>query len=162
MGVVALNQKSLMTVSSSFVTLIFFSYLFKVFCFSSISTILLSGGQRRTTCILVESLKKSEAVYKSSSTTFISMIPDNLEHDDGKVDRNSTIYRKKDVMLNVAKQALSEAYSVKLPKGMENPVLTVKEQVIADRMKQSLEEDPTKTDLDLLKEELRKIIEKMG
>jgi hypothetical protein len=93
---------------------------------------------------------------------FITMTQDSVEGADGKSDHNSTIYKKKDVMLNVAKQTLSEAYSVKLPKGMENPVLTLKEQVISDRIKQSLEEDPTKTDLDLLKEELRKIIEKMG
>jgi hypothetical protein len=93
---------------------------------------------------------------------YITMTQDCVESDDGKTDKNSTIYRKKDVMLNVAKQTVSEAYSVKLPKGMENPVLTVKEQVISDRIKQSLEEDPTKTDLDLLKEELRKIIEKLG
>lgn len=93
---------------------------------------------------------------------FITMTQDCVDGNDGKSDQNSTIYTREDVMLRVAKQTLSGAYSVKLPKGMDNPVLTVKEQVISDRIKQSLEEDPTKTDLDLLKEELRKIIEKMG
>ena len=74
--------------------------------------------------------------------------------------QNSTSYSKKEVMLNVAKQS-STAYSVQLPKGMSYPVLTAKEQVVADRVKLSLEENPNKSDLDLLKEELRKIIERM-
>jgi hypothetical protein len=73
---------------------------------------------------------------------------------------NGTSYSKKEVMLNVAKQS-SAAYKVQLPKGMSYPVLTKKEQVVADRVKQSLEENPNKSDLDLLKEELRKIIEKL-
>lgn len=76
--------------------------------------------------------------------------------------RSYANYSKKDVMLNVAKQSVSAAYRVELPKGMSYPTLTAKEQVIADRMRESLKEDSSKTDLDLLKEELRKIIEKLG
>lgn len=76
--------------------------------------------------------------------------------------QTSATYSKKDVMLNVAKQNPSAAYRVQLPKGMSFPTLTAKEQIIADRVKESLKEDSSKTDLDLLKEELRKIIEKLG
>lgn len=101
-------------------------------------------------------------------------------------------YSKKQVMLNVAKQGPSEAYRVKLPKGdnchtspyyyydsplcrhtfyqhfhhhykgMELPTLSKKEQVVSDRRKESLELDSTKSDLDLMKEELQKIIDKMS
>lgn len=75
---------------------------------------------------------------------------------------NGTSYSKKDVMLNVAKQSSSAAYRVQLPKGMEFPTLTPKQQIVADRMRESLKVDSTKSDLDLLKEELRIIIEKLG
>lgn len=78
--------------------------------------------------------------------------------------RNQTYanYSKKDVMLNVAKQSPSAAYRVELPKGMNYPTLTAKEQIVADRVRESLKEDSSKTDLDLLKEELRIMIEKLG
>lgn len=93
----------------------------------------------------------------------ISVTQIDAENTDGEepiIRQNGTSYSKKEVMLNVAKQP-SAAYKVQLPKGMSYPVLTKKEQVVADRVKQSLEENPNKSDLDLLKEELRKIIEKL-
>jgi hypothetical protein len=93
----------------------------------------------------------------------ISVTKSDAENTDGEeptIKQNGTSYSKKEVMLNVAKQP-SAAYKVQLPKGMSYPVLTKKEQVVADRVKQSLEENPNKSDLDLLKEELRKIIEKL-
>ena len=73
--------------------------------------------------------------------------------------RNGTSYSKKDVMLNVAKQAPSAAYRVQLPKGMEYPTLSPQQQVVEDRRKASLEKEPGKSDLDLLKEELQRIID---
>lgn len=45
---------------------------------------------------------------------------------------------------------------------MELPTLSKKEQVVSDRRKESLELDSTKSDLDLMKEELQKIIDKMS
>lgn len=93
----------------------------------------------------------------------ISVTQSDAEYTDGEepiIKQNGTSYSKKEVMLNVAKQP-SAAYKVQLPKGMSYPVLSKKEQVVADRVKQSLEENPNKSDLDLLKEELRKIIEKL-
>jgi hypothetical protein len=151
--------------SCSVVSLILVSQLFTVLSLSSISssaTIVRSRVQRLTSYGQQKRPNQNLSLNRINRSMCITMTQDCVEGDDGKTDKNSTIYRKKDVMLNVAKQTVSEAYSVKLPKGMENPVLTVKEQVISDRIKQSLEEDPTKTDLDLLKEELRKIIEKLG
>ena len=76
---------------------------------------------------------------------------------------NGTSYSRKDVMLNVAKQAPSAgaAYRVQLPKGMEYPTLTPKQQIVADRMRESLKQDSGKSDLDLLKEELKKIIDNL-
>ena len=62
----------------------------------------------------------------------------------------------------VAKQEPSAAYRVQLPKGMDYPTLTPKQQIVADRMRESLKQDSGKSDLDLLKEELRIIIEKLG
>ena len=83
-------------------------------------------------------------------------------HDLVSSETNSTLYSRKEVMLNVAKQTPSTAYRVQLPKGMEYPTLTAKQQIVADRMRESLKEDSSKSDLDLLKEELRMIIERLG
>ena len=73
--------------------------------------------------------------------------------------QNGASYSKKEVMLNVAKQTPSEAYRVQLPKGMEYPTLSPQQQVVEDRRKAALEKEPGKSDLDLLKEELQRIID---
>jgi hypothetical protein len=52
------------------------------------------------------------------------------------------------------------SYRVVLPSGMD-PSLTAAEQKVAERIQASLAEDPKKSDLDLLKEELRRIIDSM-
>jgi hypothetical protein len=44
---------------------------------------------------------------------------------------------------------------------MEYPTLTPAQQVVADRKIESLAENANKTDLDLLKEELQRIIKRM-
>lgn len=98
-------------------------------------------------------------VYRESSFPVLKALGAN---DAVSSETNGTSYSKKEVMLNVAKQSPSAAYRVQLPKGMEYPTLTAKQQIVADRMRESLKEDSGKSDLDLLKEELRIIIEKLG
>jgi hypothetical protein len=43
-----------------------------------------------------------------------------------------------------------------------DPTLSKKEQVVSDRRKESLELDSTKSDLDIMREELQKIIDRMS
>ena len=52
-------------------------------------------------------------------------------------------------------------YNVVIPEGM-NPTLSPAEQKVVDRMEELKAEDPKKTDLELLKEELRRVIESMS
>ena len=52
-------------------------------------------------------------------------------------------------------------YKVLIPEGM-NPTLSPAEKKVVERMEELKAEDPKKTDLELLKEELRRVIETMS
>ena len=80
-----------------------------------------------------------------------------------KAERNVTSYKQEDLMLKASKNSGGKGpeYRVLIPEGM-NPTLSPAEKKVAERLEGLKAEDPKKTDLELLKEELRRVIETMS
>jgi hypothetical protein len=99
-------------------------------------------------------------LHSSESSDWLGETPPMSNHNPNNTSTTrGAQYSKEDLKLKAS--PLPPSYQVVLPKGMD-PTLSAAEQKVADRIKASLEEDPNKSDLDILREELRKIIEKMG
>lgn len=73
-------------------------------------------------------------------------------------DSSGANYSQDSLMLKASNGDAS--YRVVLPSGMD-PSLTPAEKKVAERLQASLAEDPKKTDLDLLKEELKRMLDSM-
>jgi hypothetical protein len=79
-------------------------------------------------------------------------------NEQSNTERNpSELYKDEDIRLRAF---LPQSYAVILPKGMD-PDLTAAEKIVAERKEAAKAENPGKTDLDLLKEELRRMISQM-
>ena len=70
------------------------------------------------------------------------------------------IYNETDLKLRGGKK-LDPAYEVKLPKGMELPRLSEAERVKAAERAQAQESNPELSDLDLLRMNLKKLLDSM-